>query len=393
MTLEHVSLWNIFLNYARIGLQGWGGPVAQIQLIHEDAVIQKQWMDPERFKDAYAICSMLPGPEAAELCIYIGVHKRGSWGGICAGLGFMLPNFLMITALAWLYFTYTVSSDMIQSLLFGVKPAMIAIVTYSLYRLSDKFGVMQDRKLLAMAVLMLTLSFVPRFDLVFLLLLIGVVYLLLITLIERNNHQSPGDSTLLSTTPWLLFTSMGLGQHFVPWQVSWLFLKIGALSFGGAYTVLALLQSEAVDHYAWLSTEQYIDGLAINELTPGPLIMVAAFVGFAAYGFWGATLATFFIFLPAFLFILLGVPYFEKIRQRPWVKIYLAGVSAAVVGLTANFLIRLSVDVFHDWVSPGIALLSLLLLGRWKFPIWSVFMIGLVLGSCYMFVLNGSFIN
>jgi chromate transporter len=386
--MSEPSLWQLFVNYIKIGLQGWGGPVAQIQVIHEDAVEKKKWIDNDRFKDAYAVCGMLPGPEAAELCMYVGYHKRGVLGGIMAGLGFMLPNFIMITLLAWLYFQYAATSNIAQMLLFGVKPAMVAIVAFSLYRLSNKFGVLTNRQLLFITILMIILSFFTTIDLILLLLAMGFIYMLVKKLTEKNNEKKD-KSTLhsIGVEPVLLASSVGFVSSLSA-NVSWLFLKIGALSFGGAYTVLALLQFEAVDYYGWLTTQQYIDGLAINELTPGPLIMVAAFVGFAAHGFWGATLATFFIFLPAFLFVLLGAPFFESLRKNEKIKLYLAGVSAAVVGLTANFLIRLSIEVFQDWASPIIAFVSLFLLIKMKLPLWSVFLFGLIFGSSFMFLVT-----
>lgn len=390
--MSEPSLLQIFINYIKVGLQGWGGPVAQIQVIHEDAVEKKKWIDNDRFKDAFAVCGMLPGPEAAELCMYVGYRKRGVLGGLMAGLGFMLPNFILITVLAWLYFKYAATSDVAQMLLFGVKPAMVAIVGFSLYRLSNKFGVLKDSKLLFITALIITLSFATKIDLILLLLAMGFIYMFLVKLLQKTEKKEKSNTKLKSIETLLLTSSVGLASSFGPTSLSanlsWLFFKVGALSFGGAYTVLALLQFEAVDYYGWLTTEQYIDGLAINELTPGPTIMVAAFIGFAAYGFWGATLATFFIFLPAFLFVLVGAPYFESIRENLKIKVYLAGVSAAVVGLIANFLIRISFEVFQDWASPIIALVSLFLLIKLKLPIWSVFIFGLIFGSVLMYFIN-----
>jgi chromate transporter len=375
--VEKPSLWNIFWTYILIGLQGWGGPTAQIQVIHEHAVEKKKWIDNERFRDAFAVCGMLPGPEAAELCMYVGYRQRGYLGGFIAGLGFMLPNFVLITILAWAYFQYAATSDIARGLLYGVKPAMVAIVLFSLYRIANKFGVLQDGKKIFITLFMLTLTFITQIDLILLLLVMGLVYTILVR--SFNNKAFS-----LNSLPFFAVASVGTAS--IPTSLSLLFLKIGALSFGGAYTVLALLQFEAVDNYGWLTTEQYIDGLAINELTPGPLIMVAAFVGFAAYGFWGATLATFFIFLPAFLVVLLGAPYFDKIRENQKLKLYLAGVSAAVVGLIASFLIRLSLEVFIDWGSIVIAIIMLGLLFKFKWQIWQVFLLALALGTLLIFL-------
>lgn len=369
--MEKPSLWTIFWTYILIGLQGWGGPAAQIQVIHEHAVEKKKWIDNDRFRDAFAVCGMLPGPEAAELCMYVGYRQRSYVGGFLAGLGFMLPNFILITLLSWAYFEYASTSDIAQNLLYGIKPAMVAIVLFSLYRIANKFEVIQDRKKIIITVSMLTLTFVTQIDLILLLLVMGFVYMTLVNAFKNKAFS-------LNFLPLLAVFSFGTSS--IPTSLSLLFFKIGALSFGGAYTVLALLQFEAVDNYGWLTTDQYIDGLAINEITPGPLIMVGAFIGFAAYGFWGATLATFFIFFPAFLIVLLGAPYFDKIRENKKLQLYLAGVSAAVVGLIASFLVRLSLEVFIDWQSVGIAIIMLVLLFRFKWQIWQVFLLALVLG-------------
>lgn len=378
--MKQPSLWKIFWNYILVGLQGWGGPAAQIQVIHEDAVEKKKWIDNDRFRDAFAVCGMLPGPEAQELCIYVGYRQRGVMGGILAGLGFMLPNYIMITGLAWAYFYYATTSDIAQSLLYGMKPAMVAIVLFSLYRIANKFNVLQDRTKIFITLVMAALSFFTRIDLILLLLVMGFVYMLLIRYLDNKAYS-------INPLPILAVSSVAMaGTASLTTNLSLLFLKVGALSFGGAYTVISLLQFEAVDNYGWLTTQQYIDGLAINELTPGPLIMVAAFVGFAAHGFWGATLATFFIFLPAFLIVLIGAPYFDKIRENVTLKLYLAGVSAAVVGLIASFLIRLSIEVFHDWGSVAIALIALVLLFKFKWKIWQVFLLALALGTLLIFL-------
>lgn len=369
--MEKPSLWTIFWTYILIGLQGWGGPAAQIQVIHEHAVEKKKWIDNDRFRDAFAVCGMLPGPEAAELCMYVGYRQRSYVGGFLAGLGFMLPNFILITLLSWAYFEYASTSDIAQNLLYGIKPAMVAIVLFSLYRIANKFEVIQDRKKIIITVSMLTLTFVTQIDLILLLLVMGFVYMTLVNAFKNKAFS-------LNFLPLLAVFSIGTSS--IPTSLSLLFFKIGALSFGGAYTVLALLQFEAVDNYGWLTTDQYIDGLAINEVTPGPVIMVGAFIGFAAYGFWGATLATFFIFLPAFLIVLLGAPYFDKIRENKKLQLYLAGVSAAVVGLIASFLVRLSLEVFIDWESVVIAIIMLVLLFRFKWQIWQVFLLALALG-------------
>lgn len=378
--MKQPSLWKIFWNYILVGLQGWGGPAAQIQVIHEDAVEKKKWIDNDRFRDAFAVCGMLPGPEAQELCIYVGYRQRGVMGGILAGLGFMLPNYIMITGLAWAYFYYATTSDIAQSLLYGIKPAMVAIVLFSLYRIANKFNVLQDRTKIFITLVMVALSFFTRIDLILLLLVMGFVYMLLIRYLDNKAYS-------INPLPLLAVSSVAMaGTASLTTNLSLLFLKVGALSFGGAYTVISLLQFEAVDNYGWLTTQQYIDGLAINELTPGPLIMVAAFVGFAAHGFWGATLATFFIFLPAFLIVLIGAPYFDKIRENVTLKLYLAGVSAAVVGLITSFLIRLSIEVFHDWGSVAIALIALVLLFKFKWKIWQVFLLALALGALLIFL-------
>lgn len=379
--MRQPSLWDLFWNYILIGLQGWGGPAAQIQVIHEDAVEKKKWIDNDRFRDAFAVCGMLPGPEAQELCIYVGYRQRGIWGGIMAGLGFMLPNYFMITLLAWAYFKYAATSEIAQGLLYGVKPAMVAIVLFSLYRIANKFGVLKEGKKVFITIAMIVLSFVTSIDLILLLLGLGFIYMLIVRSLDKNKVYSFNALPLVA-----LSTATTVGATSITTSLSLLFLKIGALSFGGAYTVIALLQFEAVDNFGWLTTEQYIDGLAINELTPGPLIMVAAFVGFSVLGFWGATLATFFVFFPAFLIVLIGAPYFDKIRENAKFKLYLAGVSAAVVGLITSFLIRLSMEVFHDWGSVVIAIIALVLLFIFKWKIWQVFLIALAVGTAIILI-------
>ena len=315
----------VFSYFLMLGFINVGGPVAQITMMYNHMVEKRHWLSKERFVQIMAFCHMLPGPEALQLAIYVGYLKRRLWGGILAGLTFILPGAVVMIVLSWLYVAYG-GLPQVNNFLYILKPAVLGIIAAGIIKLTRAsirnvfLGALLVGAFLGMRVL--------GINFLLILLAAGLLNLLLVEGEARFKHAHPV----------LPFTIGGIGLALpfanTRWfQMSWLFLKTGLFSFGGAYASLAFLQQGAVEQYHWLSAGQLLDGVALSVATPGPFMLFSTFVGFVAGGVRGALIATFFVFLPSFVFVLGGARYIESVRHNRVIQAFLAGVSAGVVGV------------------------------------------------------------
>ena len=313
----------VFLYFLMLGFINVGGPVAQITMMFNHMVERRHWLTKDRFVKIMGFCHMLPGPEALQLAIYVGYLKRGLFGGIVAGLTFIIPGAIVMVVLSWLYVTYG-SLPSVNNALYILKPAVLGIIAAGIIKLGRA-----AIRSVALAALLVGAFVAMRFaGINFLVILVvsGLINLLVVEGLPRL--RGPRAPMLVGgLAAWL-----GLGESRYL-QIAWLLLKTGALSFGGAYASLIFLQGGAVDQYHWLTAGQLLDGVALSVATPGPFMLFGTFVGYVAGGVTGAAIATFFIFLPSFVFVLLGARYVEKVRHNRMVQAALAGVSAAVVGV------------------------------------------------------------
>ncbi len=374
---EAIRVW------ARIGILSFGGPAGQIALMHRVLVDEKRWIDEERFLHALSYCMLLPGPEAQQLATYIGWLLHGWRGGLVAGLLFILPGFAVILALSAFYALFH-DTSLLAIVFFGIKAGVLAIVLQALIRLSSR--ALKTRFHVGVAITSFVLLFV--FDLPFplVVLLAGLAgYGRVLHRAYRDDQWRPrlprfslagtGKSllrsvrmrkTLLTLFCWLaiwqtpLLLIHGLdgpkdiiaetlsGETNVFGAIFSFFSRMAVVTFGGAYAVLAYVAQTAVQHYAWLKPGEMLDGLALAETTPGPLVLVLCFVGFMAgfrnpfgfdplmAGFLGASLAAWATFAPSFLFIFAGAPYIERLRGHAGLSAALAAITAAIVGVMAN---------------------------------------------------------
>jgi chromate transporter len=295
-----------------------------------------------------AFCHMLPGPEALQLAIYIGYLKRKLCGGVLAGVTFVLPGAIAMIVLSWLYVRYG-KLPQVTDALYVLKPAVLGIIAAGIIKL----GRASIRNVF-LAVLLIGAFAGMRFAGINFLLILLVAGLLNL-MVER------GSAMLKSSAPTLPILLVGTSA-LIPFsdsrlfQIAWLFFKTGLLSFGGAYASLVFVQRGAVTQYHWLSDGQLLDGVALSVATPGPFMLFTTFVGYIAGGIPGAALATFFVFLPSFVFVLCGVHYIEKVREHRGLQAFLAGVSAAVVGVIAVVSLDLIPGALVDWLTVGILL-------------------------------------
>jgi chromate transporter len=414
-----VSFREAFLFWLKLGFISFGGPAGQIAIMHQELVEKRHWLSERRFLHALNYCMLLPGPEAQQLATYLGWLMHRAWGGVVAGLLFILPSLCLLILLSWLYVSYGQIPE-VAGILYGIKPAVTAIVLFAAHRIGMralKNGMMWS---LAGMSFIANLVFNMPFPLIVLsAALAGAIggrfypKLFAIGGGHGNADKNYGAALIDDNTPipeharfcWrrlLAIVIAGLilwggvigalcglyGWNGVLTQMAWFFTKAALLTFGGAYAVLPYVYQGAVEHYHWLSTVQMIDGLALGETTPGPLIMIVTFVGFL--GGWGqlpfgpdealfagaaaALVATYFTFLPSFLFILAGGPLVESTHGNLKFTAPLSAITAAVVGVILNLAVFFAWHVFwprgqagsFDFIAAAIGVAAFLSLLRLK---------------------------
>lgn len=368
----HQSLWRLFLKFLHFGFLAWGGPVAQIAMIRQELVEEEKWVSPEHFKRVLAVYQILPGPEAHEMCVYFGYLARGRVGGILAGLGFMLPGFFLMFALSWAYFRYGLAMGGGWSIVFAaMQAAVAALVVRAVHRIGGH--VLSDRWLWAICGAA-ALAQLGGMHFAIILAVSGFSYVLA----HKGQRFLAGLAIgALAAGAVVLMARNGLALGLVgpasgpkaaagnAQSLLDLFLsglKAGMLTFGGAYTVIPFLQEDAVESGGWMSTAQFMDGLALSSLLPAPLIIFSTFVGYAGGGAAGAVALTAGIFLPAFAFTLLAHEPLERILGNPAIRELLEGVTAGVVGLiaaTAVVLVIAGVKSIATGIIFAVALVAL----------------------------------
>jgi chromate transporter len=337
----------VFLYFLFLGFVNIGGPVAQITMMFNHMVEKRRWLSNDRFVKIMAFCHMLPGPEALQLAIYIGYLKRKLWGGVLAGLTFILPGALVMIVMSWLYVRYG-KLPQVTDALYVLKPAVLGIIAAGIIKLGR--AAIRTSFLAALLVGAFAGMRFAGVNFLLILLIAGLLNLLIEEGWPLFRRETPTLSALIGGMGLLLpFSDSRL------FQIAWLFLKTGLLSFGGAYASLVFVQRGAVAQYHWLSDSQLLDGVALSVATPGPFMLFTTFTGYLAGGTVGAVLATFFVFLPSFLFVLAGVHYVEKVRENRRIQAFLAGVSAAVVGVIAVVSLDLIPPALVDRPAIGIA--------------------------------------
>jgi chromate transporter len=416
---QSVGFWQAFAFWLKLGFISFGGPAGQISLMHQELVETRRWISERRFLHALNYCMVLPGPEAQQLATYIGWLMHRTWGGIVAGVLFVLPSLLILIALSWVYIAFG-EMPLVAGLFYGIKPAVTAIVVQAAHRIGSR--ALKNNWLWGIAVASFIAIFavnVPFPAIVAAAALVGYV----------GGHIAPdkfktggghgkvdkefGPALIDDDPPapehakfrwthclWVVtvgallwLVPMGLLTAFYGWnhtltQMGWFFTKAALLTFGGAYAVLPYVYQGSVNLYGWLTPTQMIDGLALGETTPGPLIMVVAFAGFVGgyvkalfgpdalflAGAVAASLVTWFTFLPSFLFILAGGPLVESTHNDLKFTAPLTAITAAVVGVILNLALFFGYHVLwpkgfgasFDWVSALIALGAAVALLRFK---------------------------
>jgi chromate transporter len=359
--------------WARIGVLSFGGPAGQIALMHRVLVEEKKWIDEQRYLSALNFCMLLPGPEAMQLATYVGWRLHGVIGGLAAGLLFVMPGALLILALSMLYGAFG-RLPLIESLFIGIKAAVLAIVVEALLRISRRALKQRLDWFLAGAAFIAIFFFAVPFPV--------VVFAAALTGALSAKHDQPSQPARLllpsvSSSVTLQSIAIWLAVWFVPLlavvlafpglpvlaDMTILFSKLAVVTFGGAYAVLTYIADQAVNTYRWLEPGEMVDGLGLAETTPGPLILVNAFVAYLGAlrlgdggysitsGVLGWAIALWATFAPCFLWIFAGAPYLERLNAEPRLKAALAAITAAVVGVVLNLTLWFALNVLFGTVT------------------------------------------
>jgi chromate transporter len=435
-----VSFWQAFAYWLKLGFVSFGGPAGQIAIMHHDLVERKRWISEKRFLHALNYCMLLPGPEAQQLATYIGWLMHRTWGGVLAGALFVLPSFFILVGLAYVYMAYG-EVPAIAGLLYGIKPAVVAIVLFAAYRIGVR--ALKNKVLWSIAAFAFLAIFALKLPFPLIVLAAASIGYLGSQFYPDyfkagGSHSNPSkhsgkslidDDTptpghaifswkkliriaLISSAIWLismaaLISEFGWDSAFT--QMGWFFTKAALLTFGGAYAVLPYVYQGAVEHYQWLSATQMMDALALGETTPGPLVMVNTFVGFV--GGWlgagathlgafasaliAATIVTFFTFLPSFVFILMGGPFIETTHGNLKLTAPLTAITAAVVGVILNLALFFAYHVFYptgfdgslDLFSISLSMAALVSLFRLKVSVIPVLIISGLIGMGFQLLI------
>ncbi len=377
-------LKEVALLFLKIGATAFGGPAAYIAIMQREVVRRRQWLDDQTFLDLVGATNLIPGPNATEMAIYLGLLRAG-WGGfIVAGVLFILPGMLITLALAWAYVEYG-SLPQMGWVLYGVKPVVIAIVVQALWDLGEK-GVKGPLTAVVGA------AIVPLYILGFneiALLFAGAAVVLLVQ--SGRRFWKRGGSVMLAVLPLLKVPLSVLSASVVPFSQTTLFfsfLKIGAVLYGSGYVLLAFFNSEFVVRLGWLTNQQLLDAIAAGQVTPGPLFTSATFAGYLMGGWSSALLATLAIFLPSFIFVALLSRFLPWLRKSWWAGAFLDGVNVASLGLMAGVSWQLGRATLIDWFTIALTILGLFLVFRFKVnSAWLILGGGLV-GVVYKLVIG-----
>ncbi|NMM79412.1 chromate transporter [Acidovorax sp. SRB_14] len=408
------------LFWFKLGFISFGGPAGQIAIMHAELVERRRWISERRFLHALNYCMLLPGPEAQQLATYIGWLMHRTWGGIVAGALFVLPSLFILIALSWVYVRFG-DVPVVSGIFYGIKPAVTALVLHAAHRIGTR--ALQNGWMWGIAAASFVAIFVLHAPFPAIVLAAGLIgffgarrwpAVFALGGGPQGGQAGYGPALIDDDTPtpaharfsrrhlarvlgaglalWLAAMALLLatqGWEGALTQMGWFFTKAALLTFGGAYAVLPYLYQGAVEHYHWLSGPQMIDGLALGETTPGPLIMVVAFVGFVGgwlQQVWGAdalfagaaaaaTVVTFFTFLPSFVFILAGGPAVEATHGKLGFTAPLSAITAAVVGVILNLALFFAYHLLwpRGWDGPFDALSALIALGAaWALFRWRI---------------------
>ena len=364
--------WEVLSTFLKVGALNYGG--AAVGLIQAEVQDKRGWVSKAQFLEGLALVHTLPGPSGIQIGIFVGYARAGWWGGVLAGLGFILPGFALLLALTLLYQHYG-ALPRLRQMFYGLNPVVVGIFAMSVYRLGQAAVRTWTHVLLAvasaLAIGLTPLGIVPT------LLLAGAAGVALYGSRTRGIIAALGILGLYGATQWgsawwtlpaVTGTPLDQAGHALRpslWEMGLFFLKVGSLTFGGGLTILAFIQEQVVQHLHWLTPQQFLDGLALGQLTPGPTLILAAFVGYTVGTIWGAVVAVAAVYLPSFLLLLAVLPVLERIKRLAWMPAALQGIGPAVIGMTAVAVLRMLPAAVPDLFTALMAVGTIGAMGLW----------------------------
>ncbi len=359
--------WEIVAVFLKLGAMSYGGP-AIMGIMQHEIQEKRSWLSKENFVEGLALVNMLPGPGATQLGIFLGYVRGGWWGGFAAGISFILPALIIMLALTFAYTAYG-ELPRARDLFYGLTPVVVGIFAIAIFRLS-KAAIRDVKQIMLAVVSVLILAFTP----------LGIVPSMLFggaLGVTLYGSKIKGLAAIL-----ILALSLGWWHFFGGWftasvastshagasilDVGLFFFKVGAFTFGGGLSVLAFMQEQVVNQLHWLNSQEFLDGLALGQLTPGPILMIAAFVGYKVAALPGALIGAIAIFLPSFMLMLSLLPAFDRVKQIVWIKAALKGIGPVVIGMITVTLVRMLPAALPDMLTIVMAIATVIILGLWR---------------------------
>jgi chromate transporter len=351
--VKETSLRELAQLFLKLGTVAFGGPAAHIAMMQDEVVDRRAWFSRQRFLDLVGATNLIPGPNSTELAIHIGYERAGWAGLLVAGSSFIMPAMFIVMGFAWAYVEFG-STPTGEALLYGVQPVVIAIVAHALSKLAPTAA---RNWLLRAVVVAATVLFLMGTNELLILFGLG----LLVMAVRRTGRFRFGAAHVFFPLPFVVL-AQDAGSPVTLDRLFLVFLKIGAVLYGGGYVILAFLQNDFVERLGWLTQQQLIDAVSVGQVTPGPVFTTATFIGYVLKGAPGALLATLAIFLPSFVFVAVSHRYIERMRSSPWFSGLLDGVNAAAVGLMGGVTIQLAREAIVDATTVVVAVAALALL-------------------------------
>jgi chromate transporter len=358
---SHGAMRELVLYFLRLGLLGFGGPVALVGQMERELVSERGWLRKDQMREAIAVCQSLPGPLAIQVGIYVAYLRRGFWGAWAGGWAFILPNFVIVAALGALY-VYFGDLKPVTAIFYGISPAVIALILHSCYRLA-KLG-MEDWLQWTIAAICFVVTVALRAEVALLFVCAGAAGVLYYgDLLRRSSTTLPlaapiAVSSLSAFAPAASASTIG--------KLLFFFLKAGLLTFGSGLVIVPFLEQGLVREYGWLDQRQFLVAVAIGMISPGPVVITATFVGYLVAGFFGSLVSTIGIFLPSFILVLVAAPILARHRGNPNVQGFVKGAYGAAIGTILGACTILGRIAIGDWLTILIGLVSLGVLSRWK---------------------------
>ena len=356
--IKKYSLTQLIKYFLKLGAIGFGGPVALVGYMHRDLVEKRKWISNEDYKEGLALSQLAPGPLAAQLAIYLGYVDYKIIGATLAGIAFILPSFLIVVALGFLYVLYG-GLIWMQAVFYGVGAAVIGIIAVSGYKLTKK-TIGKDWLLWIIFIVLAVVTFLTEGENIWLILGAGFITWFI------KSPPKIFNSPAIFLIPFFLQITERIPYNEKLFQIAIFFLKAGAFVFGSGLAIVPFLYGGVVKEHQWLTDRQFLDAVAVAMITPGPVVITVGFIGYLVAGLPGASVAALATFLPCYLFTILPAPYFKKYGRNPSLKAFIDGVTAAAVGAIAGAVIVLAKRQFIDIPSVAIAIITVLILLRFK---------------------------